>query len=394
LDAPGASGFRRIATVDVLRGLIMIIMALDHTRDFFSNAGVDPTNPLQSWPLLFFTRWITHLCAPGFVALAGTSVYLQKQRGRSANDVAFKLLTRGVWLIFVEVAIVSFGLFFTYHFHFLPVIYAIGASMILLAALQYLPTRWVAVYGLAVVLLHNLLDPIHAAQLGAASGAWKLLISDGSFMRNGKLWVLVMYPVIPWSGIMALGYAFGRVVLLPGTERRRRSLQLGVVALALFAILRMTRVYGDPIVFHPSGTLSQRVMAFFQVTKYPPSLDYTCATLGFLLLLFVLIDKALEARWITKAMDIVEIYGRVPFFYYVIHFYVLHISALIALVVVTGAMPSSLSMHMFNPSAKAITCQLPVVYLIWIALVALMYWPCKWFAGVKARRRDWWLSYL
>jgi uncharacterized membrane protein len=203
-----------------------------------------------------------------------------------------------------------------------------------------------------------------------------------------------MYPVIPWSGIMALGYAFGRVVLLPGTERRRRSLQLGVVALALFAILRMTRVYGDPIVFHPSGTLSQRVMAFFQVTKYPPSLDYTCATLGFLLLLFVLIDKALEARWITKAMDIVEIYGRVPFFYYVIHFYVLHISALIALVVVTGAMPSSLSMHMFNPSAKAITCQLPVVYLIWIALVALMYWPCKWFAGVKARRRDWWLSYL
>jgi uncharacterized membrane protein len=209
LDAPGASGFRRIATVDVLRGLIMIIMALDHTRDFFSNAGVDPTNPLQSWPLLFFTRWITHLCAPGFVALAGTSVYLQKQRGRSANDVAFKLLTRGVWLIFVEVAIVSFGLFFTYHFHFLQVIYAIGASMILLAALQYLPTRWVAVYGLAVVLLHNLLDPIHAAQLGAASGAWKLLISDGSFMRNGKLWVLVMYPVIPWSGIMALGYAFG-----------------------------------------------------------------------------------------------------------------------------------------------------------------------------------------
>jgi uncharacterized membrane protein len=328
------------------------------------------------------------------VALAGTSVYLQKQRGRSANDVAVKLLTRGVWLLFAEVAIVSFGLFFSYRLHFLQVIYAIGASMIVLAVLQYLPTRWVAAYGFAVVLLHNLLDPIHAAQFGAASGVWKLLISDGSFMRGGKMWLLVMYPVIPWSGIMALGYAFGMVVLLPGAERRRRSIQFGLAALLLFVVLRLTHVYGDPIGFHAMGSVSQTMMEFFQVTKYPPSLDYTSATLGVLLLLFALIDKALEAGWIPKALDVVEVYGRVPFFYYVIHFYVLHIAALVALIVVTRSVPPSLSVHMFNPANQMIAVSLPVVYLIWMALVAAMYLPCRWFAEVKARRRDWWLSYV
>src|ERR1700759_2448078 len=186
---------RRIATVDLLRGLIMIVMALDHTRDFFSSATVDPTDPLNSWPALFFTRWITHLCAPGFVALAGTSVYLQRRRGLSAGSMAKKLVTRGIWLIFVEVAIVSFGIFFTWHFHFLQLIYAIGGSMIVLAALQLLPVQFVAAYGFAVVFLHTLLDRMQPPQAGVAATLWKFFIMPGPFLDHGRLWILDVYPI-------------------------------------------------------------------------------------------------------------------------------------------------------------------------------------------------------
>jgi uncharacterized membrane protein len=384
---------RRIATVDLLRGLIMIVMALDHTRDFFSNAGVDPTDPLHSWPALFFTRWITHLCAPGFVALAGTSIYLQRQRGRSKTFMAKRLVTRGLWLIFVELAIVSFGLFFTYHFHFLQVIYAIGASMILLAALQFLPTWCVALYGFAIVLLHNLLDGINANQLGHFSGPWKLLVAPGPFLDHGRLWILDAYPVLPWSGVMALGYAFGVVVTMPTPDRRRWALRLGAGALALFAALRFTNVYGDPIRFEHLGSAARTAMSFFDVTKYPPSLQYVCATFGVLLLLFALGDYALERRWIPRALGVIEVYGRVPFFYYVLHFYILHILAVLDLMFVMHTVHVNVP-TLFVPGPPQATYSLPVVYLIWITVVALLYLPCRWFAAVKARRRDWWLSYL
>jgi uncharacterized membrane protein len=384
---------RRIATVDLLRGLIMIVMALDHTRDFFSNAGVDPTDPLHSWPALFFTRWITHLCAPGFVALAGTSIYLQRQRGRSKTFIAKRLVTRGLWLVFVELAIVSFGLFFTYHFHFLQVIYAIGASMILLAALQFLPTWGVALYGFAIVLLHNLLDRINANQLGHFSGLWKLLVAPGPFLDHGRLWILDAYPVLPWSGVMALGYAFGVVVTMPAANRRRWAMRLGAGALALFAVLRFTNVYGDPIRFEHLGSFTRTTMSFFDVTKYPPSLQYVCATFGVLLLLFALGDYALERRWIPRALGVIEVYGRVPFFYYVLHFYILHILAVLDLMFVMHTVHVHVP-TLFQPGPPQATYSLPIVYLIWITVVAVLYLPCGWFAGVKARRRDWWLSYL
>jgi uncharacterized membrane protein len=388
-----ATLIRRIATVDLLRGLIMIVMALDHTRDFFSNAGVDPTDPLKSWPSLFFTRWVTHLCAPGFVALAGTSIYLQRQRGRSKTFMAKRLVTRGVWLLFVEIAIVSFGIFFSYHFHFLQVIYAIGGSMIIMAAVQFLPTWGVAAYGLAIVCLHNLLDPVKVGQLGNFGWLWKLLVMPGPFLDHGQLWALDMYPVLPWSGIMALGYVFGVVVAMPAAERRRRSLQLGAAALGLFAVLRLTSAYGDPIHFEHLGSTTQTAMSFFDVTKYPPSLQYVCATFGFLLLLFALGDYALERRWIPGALGVIEVYGRVPFFYYVLHFYLLHILALLDAMLVTHSVHVT-SPTLFNPGPPQATYSLPIVYLIWISVVAALYLPCRWFAGVKARRRDWWLSYL
>jgi uncharacterized membrane protein len=384
---------RRIAAVDVLRGLIMIIMALDHTRDFFSAIEVNATDPVHSWPTLFFTRWITHLCAPGFVALAGTSVYLQRRRGRSKEQTAQRLLTRGAWLIFLELAVVSPGIFFTYHFHFLQVIYAIGGSMIILAALQFLPTRWVAVYGLLVVSLHNMLDKFDLTQ-AAGAWAWKLLLVPGEFVHHGQFWALMLYPVIPWSGVMALGYAFGAVVAMPEEKRRKRAVQLGLAALAVFAGLRFTHVYGDPIPFVHLKTFTQTAMSFFNVTKYPPSLEFVCVTLGFLLLLFALFDWMLQRRLVTKALDVVEVYGRVPFFYYVLHFYSIHILALVVLMAVSHTVHVHPPVPIFNPPTPGAGFSLPVVYAIWLALVAALYLPCRWFAGVKARRKDWWLSYL
>ena len=385
---------RRIATVDLLRGLIMIIMALDHTRDFFSNATVDPTNPLQSWPALYLTRWITHLCAPGFVALAGTSIYLQRQRGRSKTFMAKRLVTRGLWLIFVEIAIVSFGIFFTYNFHFLQVIYTIGASMILLAALQFLPTWAVGLYGFAVVFLHNLLDPIEPSQLGQFGWLWKLLMARAAFVRHGQLWIIDAYPVIPWSGAMALGYVFGIVVLMPPEQRRRVSLQLGAASLALFVALRWTNAYGDFVPFQHLGSFMRTTMSFFNVSKYPPSLQYFLVTLGILLVLFAIADYALERHWIPRALGVIEVYGRVPFFYYVPHFYIIHLAALFTLMIAMHTVHVHPAIPIFNPVPPQAAFSLPIIYLIWIAVVALLYLPCRWFAGVKARRHDWWLSYL
>lgn len=384
---------RRIAAVDLLRGLIMIIMALDHTRDFFSNAGVDPTDPLKSWPALFFTRWITHLCAPGFVALAGTSIYLQRQRGRSKSFMAKRLVTRGLWLIFVEVALVSFGLFFTYKFHFLQVIYSIGASMIIMAALQFLPTWGVAAYGFGVTFLHNLLDPIELTQLGHLAWLWKLLVIPGPFLRHGQFWAFDAYPVLPWSGVMALGYTFGAVVLMPAADRRRFSLRLSIIFLALFAVLRSTSAYGDSSSFRDFGSFTRTTMSFFDVTKYPPSLQYVLVTLGVLLVLFAIGDYALERRKITRALGVVEIYGRVPFFYYVPHFYIIHLASLFTVMTMMHSVHVNIPTP-FNPPPPQAAFSLPIVYLIWIAVVAVLYLPCRWFANLKARRRDWWLSYL
>jgi uncharacterized membrane protein len=394
LTAPAASPIRRVATVDLLRGFLMIVMALDHTRDFFSNAAVDPTDPLTSWPSLFFTRWITHLCAPGFVALAGTSIYLQRLRGRSRNDVATKLVTRGLWLIFVEVAIMSFAILFTYSIHFLQVIYAIGGSMIILAALQYLPTKFVAAYGVLIVALHNVFDNVNPDQLGHWASFYKLMMTRGAILSHGKLFIVIGYPLLPWSGILALGYAFGAIVTLPPHRRRKLCIIMGAATLTILTALRLTNAYGDPIAFKQRATVMRSAMSFFQLTKYPPSLLYTLATLGFLFLLYALADYALEHRWLPRVASILEVYGRVPFFYYVPHFFIIHLAMVATLMVRAHSIHAQLWAPLVAPPPPGWGFSLPVVYAIWITVVASLYFPCRWFANLKARRRDWWLSYL
>jgi uncharacterized membrane protein len=383
----------RLGSVDLLRGLLMIIMALDHARDFFTNERILPTDPLQSWPALFATRWITHLCAPGFVALAGASVYLQRQRGRSGSQTAQRLVTRGLWLIFVELAIVDFAILLNYRLHLLEVIWVIGASMIVLAPLQRLPLWCVAAYGFLVVACHNFLDRFTADQFGTWSDLWLVLHQQGMVLLHGKPLALVAYPLLPWTGVMALGYAFGAIVVSAPEMRRRWCLIAAGLCLGLFTLLRTTNLYGDPVPFQHLPTGTQTGMSFLNVTKYPPSLQFLLVTLGVLLLLFALGDLLWERGWLKLITGVVEVYGRVPFFYFVVHLYVLHLLVIpVALVLASLRHAPWPQVDTTLPSWWGFS--LPVVYAIWIAVVAVLYWPCRWFSRMKAERKRWWLSYL
>ncbi len=396
LTAPVTQPKMRLEALDLLRGLLMILMALDHTRDYFSNVTIDATAPLQSWPALFITRWITHLCAPGFVALAGASVYLQRQRGKSAEQVAWLLFTRGAWLLLLDLSLITFGWSFTLLAPYMNVISAIGISMMGLAALQRLTVRWIGTIGVLIVLLHDLLDPIQASQLGSFGNLWILLHQQGFMLYDGHRFAMVYFPVLAWFGIMCLGYAFGSVVTTPYRTRRRTSLTLAAVFLISFTTLRVLHGYGDTYQFQHLATSSQSAMSFFQVQKYPPSLQYVLVTFGVLLILYALFDAVVQSNRLPRTRAFTEIFGRVPFFFYVVHIYLIHTAALLATMAVHGDWRFWIgpgSTWGDGPPA-GYGYGLPVVYCIWIIVVLTLYVPCRWFAHLKARRRDWWLSYL
>jgi uncharacterized membrane protein len=305
----------RLEPLDLLRGLLMILMALDHTRDYFSNFWLDATAPLQSWPTLFITRWVTHLCAPGFVALAGTSVFLQRQRGRSAKQTARFLVTRGTWFLLLDVTLITFGWSFTLLAPYMNIISTFGICMIGLAALQRLSVRSIGAIGLLIVLLHNLLDPIQASGLKRFGNLWILLHERGFLLHDGHRVAMVYFPVLAWFGIMCLGYAFGPVVTMPYARRSRISLTLAGMLLLSFAAFRVLHGYGDTYRFEHLATSSQTVMSFLQVQKYPPSLQYVLATFGVLLMLYALFDAASQGNWLPQLRSFTEVYGRVPFFF-------------------------------------------------------------------------------
>ena len=385
----------RVESLDVLRGLLMLLMAIDHARDYFTNVAIDPADPVHSWPALFFTRWITHLCAPGFVLLAGTSVYLQRQR-KSAATLTRALILRGLWLIALEVTVVSFGWSFGFGMPIFQVIWVIGVSMIVLAGLQWLPLPVIGAFGVIVVFGHNLLDRIHAASLGQWSDAWYIFHERGLLTFHGHPVVFYGYPVIPWVGVMALGYCFGWAVAKAPEVRQRISVIIGVSSLGLFALLRLTHGYGDPGPgFKPLGTPGHTVMSFFSVQKYPPSLHYLLATLGVVLLLFALFDKVVLADRLGRVRSFMNVYGRVPFFFYMAHIFFIHALALgVALLTNPNwrfwITPDAIFMRHFDGWGYS----LPIVYLIWIFVVLALYPLCSWFSGLKDRRRDWWLAYL
>jgi uncharacterized membrane protein len=384
----------RLEAIDLLRGLLMVLMALDHTRDYFSNAVVAPGDALHSWPALFATRWVTHLCAPGFILLAGASAWLQRERGKSRSELSRFLVTRGLWLMLVELILITFGWQFSMKMLFLQVIWVLGAGMIALAGLQWLPMPVVGIFGALLVAGHNLLDGIHAQTLGQWSDAWEIVHQFGPLTFDHHIFAFSGYPLIPWIGVMALGYCFG--ALITGSQRRRRScILIGSAMLATFIVLRLTGSYGDPHPWQHLATPARTIMSFLAVEKYPPSLQYLLATLGIVLLLYAVLDKAVERDIQPRVRGMLEIYGRVPFFYYVVHIYLLHAlalggAALLGLNWRFWIQPGSV----FFGHLSGWGMSLAGVYAVWLSVVVAMYLPCRWFSGVKARRRDWWLSYL
>jgi uncharacterized membrane protein len=391
----------RIQSVDVLRGLVMVIMALDHTREFFSNYGGSPTAAATAPGIIYFTRWITHLCAPTFVFLAGTSIYLQSRR-KPRPQLARFLVTRGLWLMVLELVVVSSMLTFhpSVHLLFLQVIWVTGLSMILMAALIYLPLWAVASFGAALVLVHNAFDWVNPATMGPVAGTiWRLLHVPGVLVppASGNLW-LNLYPLIPWPGIMALGFVFGSFLQSQPLQRRRAMLSLGLGSVVVFALLRWTNLYGDPLHWKHQATAGRTFMSFLDVQKYPPSLLFTLVTLG-VSLCFMAAFEEWQARDRLKPLrSILSVYGRVPFFYYVLHFTTIHLAALLT----TAALgldwrwwiklPPSGGIFAGQPPGYGFS--LPIVYLVWLAIVTLCYFPCRWFADVKQRNRSPWLSYL
>lgn len=392
-----AAGVRaRLASLDILRGVVIVLMILDHVRDFLHEDVVrfDPLDPARTTALLYATRWLTHLCAPTFVFLAGTAAWLQHARGKGTRELSGFLLRRGAWLVLLELTVLGFGWSFSIPFLlFLQVIWAIGCSMMALAACVWLPRTVVLALGLAILAGHNLLDGVTPAQWGGWANLWTALHVPGVWRHDGVPYVLDVYPLLPWCGVMLFGYGMGPVFLLPFARRARALVALGLAMLAAFLALRYFNAYGDPDPWQPQPTAGQTVMAFLRVQKYPPSLCYVLATLGPVFALLPLIE-----RWRGAGARFFMVFGAVPLFAYVVHIYLAHALAVL-LRVATGQSVAGqfdqMRVLVTNPQLLAGGgYPLAVVYAAWLAIVLALYPLCRWYAGVRARRRDWWLSYL
>jgi uncharacterized membrane protein len=383
----------RINSIDLLRGIVMIIMALDHTRDFFHITAWtdDPLNLKTTTPALYFTRWITHLCAPTFVFLSGTSAYFVSLR-KSKKELSKFLFTRGVWLLFVELAIMTLGITFDIHYGMfvLQVIWAIGISMIILSAVVWLPFPLILTLGLIIVLGHNSLDYFEAGKKNLPV-AYKILHQPG-IENIGHQTFLIFYPFLAWTGTMLLGYCFGKYYLADVMNRNRRSVILGVSLLFTFVVLRLINSYGDPTPWSGQKSALYTFFSFLDVQKYPPSLMYLCVTVGISLVVLGLLG---DVR--NRFTDMVTIYGRVPLFYYVLHFYILHFICMVVFLMHGHTMEEGmrgLPGASLKFTAPGEGYGLTIVYLIWLAVVVFLYPLCKWFADYKRDHKQWWLSYL
>lgn len=382
----------RIASVDILRGLVMIIMALDHTRDFFHVTAMtaDPLDIESTTPWLFFTRWITHYCAPIFVFLSGISAYLSSRK-KTTKEASVFLFKRGLWLILAELVIVSLGLTFNplYNVFVLQVIWAIGCSMIILGILIRISFRAVLITGLLLFFGHNILD-----YFNVTGNVWKIFFTAlGTVIPiGGNRFVLVLYAILPWTSVMLLGYCVGYYFRqnTPADKRKRFLLIAGSAAVTLFLVLRGINKYGNPDPWTARQEIPDTVLDFIDVSKYPPSLDYLCMTLGPALLLLLAFENA-RGKW----QEIVKVYGSVPFFYYVLHFYLLHF-LMVIFFFLSGYTADDIVdpdiLMLFRPATFGYS--LPVVYLIWILVVAALYYPCLWFARYKRTHSNWWLKYI
>ena len=386
--SPARGRASRVASVDVVRGAIMVLMALDHTRDYFSRLRIQPENLSHGSVALFATRWVTHFCAPGFSFLAGVGIGLSMNRGKPAGAMSRFLVVRGIWLIFLELVATAIGWQFGFQLipAFVLVLWALGWSMIVMAALVHLPRAVVAAGAIVMIATHNLFDGVTPDSWGAFAPLWYILHVPG-FAIPGKLFVA--YPLIPWVAVMALGWAFAEVYRWEPMRRRRFLIVTGALVAILFIVVRAINKYGDPSPWTGQRTPALTVASFFNARKYPPSLDFLTMTLGPILVALALTENA-RGRFAKR----ISVYGRVPMFYYVVHIYLVHALA------VALAFAQSGRLYQLNvvtdpgsiPPWYGVS--LPGVYLAWAIVVLAMYPLCRWFAQLKHERDDWWLSYL
>jgi uncharacterized membrane protein len=379
----------RLESVDVVRGVIMIIMALDHTRDFFGQPG-SPTNLATASAALFFTRWITHFCAPVFFLLTGTGAFLSLRK-RTKRELSRFLFTRGLWLIFLELVIfrclaVQFN--FDYHITIINVLWALGWAMIVLSALVYLPASVVTAFGVVMIATHNLLDPINSS-----NSLWSILHSPNIIFSTPNHTVFIAYPLIPWVGVTAAGYGLGQIYAWTPARRQAFLLRLGIGVTAAFVVLRAVNIYGDPSPWTTQHSAAFTVLSFLNTTKYPPSLLFLLMTLGPALLFLRAVD-AHTPRLLRPALII----GKVPMFYFLLHFAFIHLLAVIICYARYGHIhwmfesPDIANFPITPPPGWGLT--LPFVYLIWAFVVITLYPLCRWYAALKQRSNNLWLSYI
>jgi len=390
----------RIQSVDALRGAIMMLMAIDHIRDYVSRSAQQflPTDLTRTTPALFLTRWITHFCAPVFMLTAGLGAYFWMTRGHhSKGELSRLMISRGIWLIALEVTILRLIFFSQISWTANPVIliilWAIGISMIGLAGLIYLPMRVIAAVSIAIMALHNLLDHVSDERFGRAAWIWDILHQQNVVAFHGIKFVTA-YPVLPWIGVMAGGYCLGTVFEWDADRRRRFLMRLGLVLAAAFVVVRAVNVYGDPLRWSHQASPVFTVLSFLNVTKYPPSLDFLLMTLG-----PAMVALAWLERFHFHSTNPLIVFGRVPFFYYAAHLLLAHLIAIGMNFVRYGAK----SFLLIAPPSMGGPSQLfPVGYgfplwtvdAVWVVVILLLYPACLWFARLKQRRHDWWLTYL
>jgi uncharacterized membrane protein len=394
----GASGRTRLSSIDMFRGLIMVWMALDHTRDFFTNIPFEPETLSQTNLTLFATRWITHFCAPMFFFLAGTGAFLYGQR-KSPTELHRFLWTRGLWLIVLEFTVVGTAWSFQFPWGFFGVIWALGASMLILSVFVRLPMRWIIGLSVAIIAGHDLLDSVRPQQFGAFGWLWTLVHVRGYIVMPLGVHQFVLFPLVPLAAVMAAGYAFGQVYLVGRSKRRKITSVLGLTLTLAFFVLRLTNLYGNPPAglggvsqgdWHIQPTLDKTLILFLDVEKYPPSLQFLLMTIGPSLLLLAWLDRDQA----PKNNSIFLTFGRVPMFFYVLHLYLVHWLAVLVAVIFRQPVHWLFHGAIFSDTPPGYGHGLALVYGMWCVALAILYFPCRWFADLKQRRKEWWLSYL
>jgi len=378
----------------------MIIMALDHVRDFVHRGAMSasPTDLATTTPVLFLTRWVTHLCAPTFMLTAGLGAFLWWQRGRTKTQLSVFLLSRGAWLMLLEVTVMRWAYDFDLVRRYpvlLLVLWVLGLCMIGLAGLVWLPIPALATLSVAMIALHNGLDHVTADRFGNAAGAWNLLHQPGAFVIAGTP-VIVGYPLIPWIAVMTLGFCAGPLFLMERQRRRRRLVAIGAAAVVWFVAERAINGYGDPVPWATQPSPVYTVLSFLNTTKYPPSLDFLLMTLGPALLALAWLDRPG-----LRPSNPLVVFGRVPLFYFVLHFYLAHLAAVLLAFARYGGSAWTFVFHRVPSMGGPATLFPPrfgedlwVVYLVWGVIVLALYPACRWFGNLKARRREWWFGYL